>query len=206
MAQSEVPYTFTVQTAALTRDLAIASLEPTGRVGQMLSFAIRVANQGGTTESNVPLRFSLGGLPAPGTPFSLPQMAPGDARDYTFETSIPTDQGQSLAIACVEFFDDNVPNNCKTIQVTRPTDSSGDSGFGQTGVLTKEQLWEALKQKLIELGLDPDEFEPEDMSPPMTAGDMQALLDQLSKGLVVIDMSGPPGGAPPPPPYIPPPV
>lgn len=206
VAQSEVPYSFSVQTAALTRDIAIASLEPTGRVGQMLSFAIRVANQGGTTESNVPLRFSLGGLPAPGTPMALPQMAPGDSRDYTFQTQIPSDQGQSLAIACVEFFDDNVPNNCKTIQVTRPTDSTGDSGFGQGGLLTKEQLWEALKQMLIQLGLDPDEFEPESFDPPLSAGDMQALLDQLSKGQVQIGLSGPPPGSPPPPKNIPPPV
>lgn len=206
VAQSEVPYNFTVQTAGLTRDMAIVGLDPTGRVGQMLSFAIRVANQGGTTETNVPLRFSLGGLPAPGTPLSLPQMSPGDTREYTFETEIPRDQGQSLAIACVEFFDDNVPNNCKTIQVTRPTDSTGDSGFGQGGLLTKEQLWDALKQMLIQLGLDPDDFEPESFDPPMTAGDMQALLDQLSKGQVQIGLSGPPIGAPPPPSVIPPPV
>lgn len=206
IAQSEAPYNFTAQTAALTRDLSVTDLEATGRDGLTLSFRVRVANQGGTTESNVPLRFSLGGLPAPGSPLALPQLRPGDSREYPFSAALPSDQGQSLAIACVEFFDDSVPNNCKTIQVTKPTEASGDSGFGQTGVLTKEQLWEALKQKLIELGMDMDDYEAAEMSQQLSAGDMQALLDQLGKGLVQISLSGPPPGAAPPPAFIPPPA
>jgi hypothetical protein len=206
IAQSETPYNFSAQTAALTRDLSVTDLEATGRDGMTLSFLVRVANQGGTTEANVPLRMSLGGLPAPGSPLALPQLRPGDVREYPFSAALPSDQGQSLAIACVEFFDDSVPNNCKSIQVTKPTDASGDSGFGQTGVLTKEQLWEALKQKLIELGMDMDEYEASEMSQQLSAGDMQALLDQLGKGLVQISLSGPPPGAAPPPAFIPPPV
>ncbi len=208
ISQSEVPYNFTAQTAALTRDMAILSLEATGRTGDSVNFTVRVANQGGTNESNVPLRFSVGGIPAPGTPLPLPQMSPGESRDYPFTASLPADQAQSLAIACVEFFDDSVPNNCKSIQVTRATGPSGDTGFGPARPLTKEELWQALVQKLAQLGTNLDDYGIAGLSELLSSEDLQALLAQLSSGQAQISLSGPQVGAPPPPDeaFLPPPT
>lgn len=196
VARSEVPFNFTARTASLTRDLAVSALETTGVVSAEVFFRVKVSNQGGTSEANVPLRLSLGGLPAAGSPMTLPQMSPSDTREYTFSAPIPMDQAQSLAIACVEFFDDNVPNNCKSLQVMRPTTGSG-SGFGPQRPLTKEELWQALQQKLIELGYDLGGYDIESMS-QLSTEDMAALLAELSRGQVQVGVSGPPtNGAPP---------
>lgn len=196
IARSEVPFNFTAKTASLTRDIAVGTLETTGLVSAEVFFRVTVSNQGGTSEANVSLRLSLGGLPASGSPMTLPQMSPGDTREYTFSAPIPMDQAQSLAIACVDFFDDNVPNNCKSLQVMRPTTGSG-SGFGPQRPLTKEELWQALQQKLIELGYDLGGYDIESMS-QLSTEDMAALLAELSRGQVQVGVSGPPtNGAPP---------
>lgn len=202
VVKADVPFNFTARTASLTRDLAVASLESTGLVSAEVFFRVTVSNQGGTSEANVPLRLSLGGLPAAGSPMTLPLMSPGDAREYTFSAPIPMDQAQSLAIACVEFFDDNVPNNCKTLQVTRPTTGSG-SGFGPQRPLTKEELWQALLLKLTELGYDLGGYEIESMS-QLSTEDMAALLAELSRGQVQVGVSGPPTNDAPPISWLPP--
>ncbi|TBR21279.1 hypothetical protein EPO15_10695 [bacterium] len=204
VARSEVPFNFTARTASLTRDMAVATLETTGLVGAEVFFRVQVRNQGGTSEANVPLRLSLGGLPASGSPISLPQLSAGDIKEYSFSAPIPMDQAQSLAIACVEFFDDNVPNNCKSLQVQRPATGSG-SGFGPARPLTKEELWQALQQKLIEQGLDLAGYDIESMS-QLSTEDMAALLAELSKGQVTIGVSGPPVDGAPPIAYVPPPL
>ncbi|MDE2292601.1 MAG: hypothetical protein KGL53_11010, partial [Elusimicrobia bacterium] len=179
ISQSDLPFNFTAQTASLTRDLAVTDLQATGSDGATLSFTVRVANQGGTSESNVPLAFSLGGLPAAGSPVTLPLMAPGDSRTYPFSAPLPTDQGQSLAVACIQFFDDNVPNNCRSIQVQRPPDTtSGGSGFA-AGPVSEEALWQELVQKLNAQGTDLSGYDITTISQQLSPDDLKALLDQL---------------------------
>ena len=66
VATSQVPFSFTVATVSLTRDLAVTALDVTGTPDSagFIPFRVTVANQGSTTESGVPLKFTLGGLPA----------------------------------------------------------------------------------------------------------------------------------------------
>lgn len=202
VAQSPVPFSFSVESAALTRDLAVTLLEVSGRPSAgSLSFRMSVENQGGTSESGLNFKFSLGGLPAPGTPVALPLMKPGDVREYSFTAVLPPDQGQSLAIACVEFFDDNVPNNCKTVQISRAQlDEQGGDIPGGSAPLTKEQIWEAIKELLRAQGIDLDDYRVIGISQDMTREELEALLAALRAGQVQISLTGPPAevGAPPP--------
>lgn len=206
VAQSPVPFNFSVESAALTRDLAVTLLEVSGRPSKdSLSFRMKVENQGGTSETGVSFKFSLGGLPAPGTPVALPLLKPGDAREYSFTAVLPPDQGQSLAIACVEFFDDNVPNNCKTVQISRSALEDQDGEIpGGSPPLTKEQIWEAIKELLRARGIDLDEYRIIGISEDLSREELEALLAALRAGQVQISLTGPPTEAAPPPDAPPP--
>lgn len=209
IAESDVPYTFTLATSdPLTRDLAVNSLSIVNKQGYSIRFRVVAANQGGTTESNVELKFSLGGLAAPGSPVTLPLLSPGAEKEYEFVVEFPSDQQQSLATACLAFFDDNVPNNCKTMQVTKPPVDGGDSSaiFDGGRQLTMEELWSSIESVLADRGMDFSDYGLVPGDPGMTASDLAALLDALQRGLVEIEVTGPPADEEPPPAYIPPPI
>ncbi|MFA5139382.1 MAG: hypothetical protein WC728_09120 [Elusimicrobiota bacterium] len=128
-AVSEPPYSFSIDLATQLRDLAVTELEVLGAAGLDggIPFRVRVQNQGNSTESNVQLKFSVGALPAAGSPTLIALIEPGGTLEFDFTGSIPSDQTESMAVACVELFDDNVPNNCRTVKVTRATgDFRGD--------------------------------------------------------------------------------
>ncbi|MBI5594897.1 MAG: hypothetical protein HY928_02285 [Elusimicrobia bacterium] len=203
VSQSEVPYSFSMLAGALTRDMAITSLEPTGTSGGNISFAVLAANQGGTNESNVTLRFSLGGLPAAGSPVVIAGMASGETREFQFTAALPTDQAQSLAIACLDFFDDNVPNNCKSLQVTRPAGTTADTGFGTGCSSSKPDLVGAIQEKLKSMGYG--DYDTGDLG-NMSLDDLCALLSQLNENQVQISYTGNPAAAALPPPAAPPPT
>lgn len=200
VAQSQVPYSFGVQTVANTRDLAVTVLDVAGApdAAGAIPFTVTVTNQGTTTETAVPLKFTIGGLPAPGTPIELPSMMPGDAKTYTLTGTIPSDQAQGLAIACLTIFDDTVANNCKTLTVARPTSASGSDTGSPGGVpLTAEQIWEAIKQLLKERGIDLAEYDLVSLEGSLTRDELAALLDQLRQGQAQAVITGPPLAAPP---------
>ncbi len=208
VAQSEVPYSFTVAGVSLTRDLAVTALTVLSKSGLTIKFQLTVSNQGGTTETNMPLKFSLGGLPAEGSPVTMPTLLPGDTKDYEFTVNFPEDQSQSLAVGCIEFFDDSVTNNCKSMQIEKPPVESDDGGdiFQDSRQLTKEELWDAVEKLLQQKGYDFSEYDLIQIQESLTTEDLQALLDELQRGLVDIEVTGPPSGAEPPPEYIPPPI
>lgn len=197
ISQSEIPYSFSMTADALTRDLAVSALETTGIAGGNIDFSVSATNQGGTNESNVSLRFVLGGMPAPGSPLTLPVLTPGETRIFQFTAALPSDQDQSLAIACIDFFDDNVPNNCKTIQVTRPAGSTTDSGFGTACSSSKPDLIAAIEQKLKDMGYGG--YSSTELA-GMELEDLCALLAQLNEGQVQITFTGTPGADSLPPP------
>jgi hypothetical protein len=60
---------------------------------------------------------------------------------------VPTDQESSLAVACVDIFDDNLTDNCKTLLISRNTGEK-TTGGGGTGKFTYDELWEALMKRL----------------------------------------------------------
>ncbi|MDX6771021.1 MAG: hypothetical protein SF051_15935 [Elusimicrobiota bacterium] len=201
VAQSPVPFSFGVQTVANTRDIAVTGLDVSGPPdgAGAIPFVISVKNQGTTTETGIPLKFTIGGLPAPGTPIEMAALMPGDARSYNVSGTIPSDQAQGLAIACLTIFDDTVANNCKTLTVTRPTAGTGADTSVPGGVpLTADQIWEAIKQLLKERGIDLSEYDLVSLEGSLTRDELAALLDQLRQGQAQAIITGPPLSAAPP--------
>lgn len=205
VATSQVPFNFSVSNTALTRDLAVTSFEVSGAPdsGGAIPFRIVVTNQGNTTESNTPLRVTLGGLTAPETPISVPQMSPSDAQTFNVSASIPPDMNEALAIACLTIFDDTVTNNCKTIQVTRPAALSSTTFSQDCGSVGGDQIWLAIRQVLKDQGIDLDDYSFTGMDGSLTCAELAALLDQLRQGQAQASLSGPPPAStaftPPPP-------
>jgi hypothetical protein len=199
VAASQVPFSFGVATVSLTRDLAVSGLEAAGSPDSAgaIPFTITVKNQGTTTETGIPLKFTIGGLPAPNTPIELPAMMPGDEKSYNVTGTIPSDQAQGLAIACLTIFDDTVANNCKTLTVARPTSTGGSTGGNPGSVqLTAEQIWEAIKQLLKDRGLDLSDYNLVGLEGTLTRDELAALLDQLRQGSATAVISGPPVAPP----------
>lgn len=194
VAASQVPFSFTVATVSLTKDLAVTGLDPNGSpdASGNIPFRITVKNQGTTTETGIPLKFTLGGLPAPGTPIELPALMPGEEKSYDVSAAIPSDQAQGLAIACLTIFDDTVANNCKTLTVARPTSADGSTSNPGSIPLTAEQIWEAIKQLLKERGLDLSDYDLVGMEGTLTRDELAALLDQLRQGQASSVVTGPP--------------
>lgn len=201
VAQSPSPFSFSVVSTALTRDLAVTGFDVVGAPDPSgnITFSVIVKNQGNTTESNVPLRVTVGGLSAPESPLTITQLSPGDANTFSVRAPIPTDQKESLAIACLTIFDDTVSNNCKTIAVSRP--AAGESAGFASGSpdLSGDQIWQAIAQLLKERGIDLEDFKFLDMEGSLSRDDLAALLDQLRQGQAQVSLSGPPLAAAPPP-------
>ncbi|MBI5246821.1 MAG: hypothetical protein HY923_06535 [Elusimicrobia bacterium] len=210
IARSEVASSFSMRAAALTRDLAVTAITATGPAAAdgSIPFRITVADQGGTAETGVQLSFTLGGLAAPGAPLIMPAFTAGESKDFNLPAAMPADQNSSLAIACVQLFDDNVPNNCKTLTVTRASSGAGaGTGFG-SGELTAEQIWAAIRELLRERGIDLDDYSVIGMEGSLTRAELLSLLEQLRNGSATAVVSGPPVVSAPPSstagPYIPP--
>lgn len=190
---SAAPNSFTVQTAALSRDMAVLDLsvlggpDPSGNI----PFKVTVKNQGGTAQANVPLRFSVGGLAAAGTPVSMSMLGPGETRDYSFSAPLPPGQAQSLGIACVDFSDDNLPNNCKTLMITQAAASGGTAGFG--GSLSGDQIWQAIQEVLRQQGMDLSDYNLVGMEGQLSPDDLKSLLASLRTGAADVSLSGPTG-------------
>ncbi len=196
VATSQVPFSFTVATVSLTRDLAVTALDVTGTPDSagFIPFRVTVANQGSTTESGVPLKFTLGGLPAAASPIALPTLSPSDVKTFDVTAQIPTDQVSSLAIACVTIFDDNSANNCKTLNVSRPTALSTGTAFslpGQ-GLQSADQIWQSIVNILTAQGMDLSTYQLNGMEGTLNAAELTALLDQLRQGVAQVNLSGPP--------------
>ena len=223
VAQSQVPFSFSVANTALTRDLAVTAftIEGAADASGNIPFVVTVANQGNTTETNTPLRVTVGGLTAPGSPITIPQMSPADVKTFNVFAPIPTGMTQAIAIACLTLFDDNVANNCKTLTVNAPPPISSGTLASITAEMSAPQIWQAIQNILKDQGMDLSEYNLVNMEGSMTQAQLAALLDQLRQGLVQTSLSGPPlstlnppsastaapagmdAGAPPPPPTAP---
>ena len=196
LATSAFPYSFTVQSAALSRDLAVVGLaiagapDPAGNI----PFTVTIANQGGTAQTGVPLRFSVGGLPAAGTPVSMSMLSPGQTRDFSFSAPIPPGQTQSVAIACIDFFDDNLINNCKTLLLSSADAGGGTADFG--GNMSPDQIWKAISDLLAQQGLDLSAYNLVGMEGQLTLDELKSLLAAIRSGQAGVSLSGPTGTLP----------
>jgi hypothetical protein len=214
---SASPYSFTVQTAALSRDMAVTELAIQGGPDALgnLPFKVTVSNQGGTAQTNIPLRFGVGGLAAPGTPVSMSILGAGESRDFFFSAPVPTGQSQSLAIACIDFSDDNIANNCKTLMINQASQAAAGAEAG--GGVSSDQLWQNILDLLRQQGMDLSEFNMVGMEGQLSNAELQSLLASLKTGEAGVSLSGPalqsstftppasaPAPAAPPPPSAPP--
>ncbi|MFI5361938.1 MAG: hypothetical protein ACHQ49_08220 [Elusimicrobiota bacterium] len=194
VASAAQPFSFSVANTSLTRDLAVTGLSVTGPPDSAgnYPFLVTVADQGNTTESNTPLRVTVGGLAAAGTPINVPQMSPGDVLTFGVSAPIPTGMTQGIAIACLTIFDDNVNNNCMTMTVNQaPALSSGTISTSNTP-MTAAQIWAEIQQTLKDEGIDLSEYNLTSMEGSMTQSELLDLLNQLRQGLVQTNLSGPP--------------
>jgi hypothetical protein len=196
LATSAFPYSFTVQSAALSRDIAVTGVaisgapDPAGNI----PFDVTIVNQGGTAQAGVPLRFSVGGLPAAGSPVTISMLSPSETRDFTFSAPLPPGQSQSVAIACVDFSDDNIVNNCKTMVLNQASAAGGTTNFG--GNTSPEQIWKAIQDLLAQQGLDLSDYNLVGMEGQLTPDELKNLLASIRSGQAGVSLSGPTVTAP----------
>lgn len=200
VAQSQVPFSFSMRSVSLTRDLAVTALEIDGvpLLDGTIPFRVTVKNQGSTSESGITLKFGVGGLPAAGTPLAMPLLNPGETREFALAAAVPADQNRSLGIACIELFDDNVVNNCKTLAVSKPAGGSLGGDVFQNSNLSAEQIWQAVSELLKERGISLDDYRLVGMEGGLSRDELSALLDSLRQNQARVNLSGPPTGPLPP--------
>jgi hypothetical protein len=195
ISRSDVPFLFSMASAPQARDLAVTVLEAGSAGPAGIPFKVGVSNQGGTLESNVQLRFSLGGIPGSGSPLVMLPLNSGDSRTYDFTAAIPPGQNDSLAVACIDIFDDNVQNNCKSLTVSRPA-SEGSGLLVPPGTqLSCRQVWQAVKAMLKNNPACGDVGDYEMTGGDcegLTSEDLNALLASFSKGEGRCELTGPP--------------
>jgi hypothetical protein len=144
-------YSFTLGTIGSTaRNIAVTSLE-LDHVGadKTMHFNAVVKNTGGTTENGVAIKMSLGGMPAQGSPKPVETLAPNTSRTVPFMAFMPEGQEEGLAVACVDIFDDNIPDNCKTKFISNAVAEGAAAGGGQEGrKLSYQEIWEEVIKRL----------------------------------------------------------
>jgi len=157
LGQSVSACTFSVKTGEGARDLAVTGLQVLGGGGGpgIFAFEVTVTNQGQTLETEVPVRFSVGGIP--GMPESKTlTLVSGGSGVLSFTGTIPQGSVESLAIACVQMFDGNVANNCRTLRI-KASDQASELGLVGGGVrncdaLPPLQVCEAIKAFMMSCG------------------------------------------------------
>ncbi len=143
-------YNFAMQAdaASQSRNITVSALTvktPVIDFQKPINFSVTVANTGSSNESNISLKFSLGGLLAPDSPKQITFLNAGQSSNFEFTAFVPAGQDDSLAVACTDLFDDNIPDNCKTKLIS----SSGGAGF-QPPVkkMSYTEMWNAILARL----------------------------------------------------------
>ncbi|MCK4935992.1 MAG: hypothetical protein KAR84_04000 [Elusimicrobiales bacterium] len=143
-------YSFAMQSdpSSQSRNIKVSELTvktPTIDFQKPINFSVKVSNTGSTNESNISLKFSLGGLPAQDSPKQIAFLNTGQSSNFEFTAFVPSGQEDSLAVACTDLFDDNIPDNCKTKLISK----SGGGGF-QPPVkqMSYTEMWNAILARL----------------------------------------------------------
>lgn len=140
------------QATSQSRNVAITALDlssPALDYEKPLNFKAVLSNTGSTTESNISVKMSLGGIPAQDSPKQVITIAPGEKREIPFTAFMPAGQDEGLAVACADLFDDNMTDNCKTRLLSK---NSGD--VTQTKPPKKLSYDEMFQEILKRLGPD----------------------------------------------------
>ena len=140
------------QASAQSRNVTVTALElsaPALDFEKPLNFKAVLFNSGSTTESNISLKMSLGGIPAQDSPKQVAMIGPGEKKEVPFTAFMPSGQEEGLAVACSDLFDDNIPDNCKTRLISK---NAGLPAAPKTG---KKLSYEEMFQEIIKR-LGPD--------------------------------------------------
>lgn len=136
------------QASAQTRNVAITRLDLSSPMDytKPLSFRVTLSNTGSATESNISVKFSLGGLASQDSPKQVASIGPSEQTDLTFTAFMPPGQDQALAVACADLFDDNMPDNCKTRLLAPDAGTAAPAGPGRK--LSYDEMFQAILQRL----------------------------------------------------------
>lgn len=147
-------FSLKAQASSQTRNVAVTALDlssPAPDFEKPLNFKVTLTNTGSTTETNISLKMSLGGLPAQDSPKQVLTIGPGEKKELPFTAFLPPGEQQGLAVACSDLFDDNVQDNCKTLLLSR---SAGVPAAGPGGPAKKLSYDEMFQEILKRLGPD----------------------------------------------------
>lgn len=155
MAESTV-YSFSLKdmVTSESRNVAVLSIELTDFEADFtkpLHFRAVVKNTGGTNESGIGIKMSLSGMPAndgQNGQKNIGMLNGGDTQEIPFTAFMPPGQTEGLAVACVDIFDDNIPDNCKTRLIAKATGQSTEGGGGDSRKLTYQEIWEEVIKRL----------------------------------------------------------
>lgn len=150
-----IVYSFSLaaQAGSTSRNLAVLGLDwmDTGAdFTQPQQFRVRVKNTGSSSEMDVRVKMTLSGQDAQQSPKAVENgLIAGETRELQFMAFMPPGQESGLAVACIEIFDDNNTDNCKTKTVTRSTGQGGAvEGTRETRKLTYQEMWDEVIKRL----------------------------------------------------------
>lgn len=203
IAESTV-YSFTMKAEASSqsRNIAVTVVEQTGGetdFAQPLHFRAVVKNVGGTNETNIALKLTLSGVPAQDSPKQIAMLGAGESQELAFTAFMPAGQNEGLAVACVDVFDDNIPDNCKTKLISKSAGQGGvTEGTAEKRTLSYQEMWDEVIKRLgpdVAKALDGYTFDAIDCS--NCSGDelndvMLALMNGGAKltGATLADVAG----------------
>ncbi|OGR78317.1 MAG: hypothetical protein A2X32_02150 [Elusimicrobia bacterium GWC2_64_44] len=146
-------YSFSLksESASQSKNVAVTSLELIGGgtdLTQEMQFMVVVQNTGGQSVTNVALKMTLGGLPSPESPKDITMLMAGAKENRSFKAFMPPGQEEGLAVACVDVFDDNIPDNCKTKLISRGAGQGAVEGTKETRKLSYQEMWEEIIRRL----------------------------------------------------------
>lgn len=146
-------YTFSMkaQSSSGSRNVAVTALELLDAVpdfSQPLQFSVTIKNIGGSNENNIGLKLSLAGLPSQ-DPAKSVNLGAGFSDTQKFTAFMPSGQNEGLAIACIDLFDDNMQDNCKTRLVSKASGpGAGPEGTKESRSLSYQEIWEEVLKRL----------------------------------------------------------
>lgn len=138
------------QAASQSRNIIVTDVSLTAPLldkTKPLNFKASVYNAGNNAETNVGIKMSLGGISAQDSPKQIQLLSGGERMQVPFTAYLPADQESSLAVVCVDVFDDNLTDNCKTRLIAQDAGALPPSA-GPSKKMSYDELWEELKKRL----------------------------------------------------------
>ncbi len=175
------------QASSQSRNVAVTALDLTDQKADFknpLHFRAVVQNTGGTNEASIEIKMSLSGVPAQDSPKHIGMFNAGEQREIPFTAFMPTGQDQGLAVACVDIFDDNIPDNCKTKLIAKDTGSAVAPSEEEDRKLSYQEIWDEVLKRLgpeAAKALEGYTFDSIDC-PDCSAGELNDLMLALING------------------------